>query len=91
VPVAQLKDNQFLLAGLHCRVDFRPSDAEKHRQLLRVEEGTFENGVFQFLQIWNGDETDWGLNFGAEPWSCACRRHVLGSATDCARNARLNV
>jgi hypothetical protein len=67
VLVAQLKDNQFLLAGYFCRVDFRPADAEKHRQFLRVEEGTYENGIFKFLRIWNGDETDWGLNFGAEP------------------------
>jgi Domain of unknown function (DUF5597)/Beta-galactosidase len=65
--VAQLKDNQFLVAGFHSRVDFRPADAEKHRQFLRVEEGAYENGVFKFLRIWNGDETDWGLNFGAEP------------------------
>jgi beta-galactosidase GanA len=65
--VGQLKDNQFLLAGLHGRVDFRPADPEKHRQFLRVEEGAYENGVFKFLRIWNGDETDWGLNFGAEP------------------------
>lgn len=65
--VAQLKDNQFLIAGLHCRVDFKPADAAKQRQFLRVEEGTYENGSFKFLRIWNGDETDWGLNFGAEP------------------------
>jgi hypothetical protein len=32
-----------------------------------VEEGTYQNGVFKFLRIWNGDETDWGLNFGTEP------------------------
>jgi len=67
VLVAQLKDNQFLLAGLHCRVDFRPTEADKHRQFLRVEEGVYENGAFKFLRILNGDETDWGLNFGAEP------------------------
>src|SRR5450759_693652 len=65
--VGQLKDNQFLVAGFYSRVDFRPADADKHRQFLRVEEGTYENGVFKFLRIWNGDETDWGLNFGAEP------------------------
>jgi hypothetical protein len=89
--VAQLKDNQFLVAGYFCRVDFFPAGTEQqrksqqivqgtgqipsalidgkwqHRQFLRVEEGTFENGVFKFLRIWNGDETDWGLNFGAEP------------------------
>ena len=65
--VAQLKDNQFLVAGFHTRVDFRPADAGKFRQFLRVEEGVYENGAFKFLRIWNGDETDWGLNFGAEP------------------------
>jgi hypothetical protein len=65
--VAQLKDNQFLVAGFHARVDFSPVEAGKFRQFLRVEEGVYENGVFKFLRIWNGDETDWGLNFGAEP------------------------
>jgi len=65
--VGQLKDNQFLVAGFSCRIDFRPADADKHRQFLRVEEGVYENGAFRFLRIWNGDETDWGLNFGAEP------------------------
>ena len=67
VLVAQLKDNQFLLAGYHCRVDFSPAEPDKHRQFLRVEEGTYENGAFKFLRIWNGDQTDWGLNFGSEP------------------------
>lgn len=67
VLVGQLKDNQFLVAGFHCRVDFSPGEASKHRQFLRVEEGTYENGVFKFVRIWNGDETDWGLNFSSEP------------------------
>ena len=67
VLVGQLKDNQFLVTGYFSRIDFRPADPDEHRQFLRVEEGTFENGVFKFLRIWNGDETDWGLNFGAEP------------------------
>jgi hypothetical protein len=67
VLVAQLKDDQFLVTGFFCRVDFRPAGAGQHRQFLRVEEGSYENGVFKFLRIWNGDETDWGLNFGAEP------------------------
>jgi beta-galactosidase GanA len=89
--VAQLKDNQFLVTGYFCRVDFRPAGTEEqrksqnivagtgqnpsalidgkwqHRQFLRVEEGTYENGAFKFLRIWNGDETDYGLSFGAEP------------------------
>jgi hypothetical protein len=25
------------------------------------------NGAFKFQRIWNGDETDWGVSFGAEP------------------------
>jgi hypothetical protein len=89
--VAQLKDNQFLVTGYFCRVDFRPAGTEEqrksqnivagtgqnpsalidgkwlHRQFLHVEEGTYENGAFKFLRIWNGDETDYGLSFGAEP------------------------
>ena len=67
VLVAQLKDNEFLVAGYYCTVDFAPAEANKHRQFLRVEEGTYENGVFKFIRIWNGDETDWGLNFHSEP------------------------
>ena len=89
--IAQLRDNQFLVTGYFCRVDFRPAGTEEqrksqnivagtgqnpsalidgkwqHRQFLRVEEGTYENGAFKFLRIWNGDETDYGLGFGAEP------------------------
>jgi hypothetical protein len=65
--VAQLKDSQFLVTGFFCRVDFRPAGAEQHRQFLRVEEGSYENGAFKFLRIWNGDETDLGLNFVGEP------------------------
>ena len=38
-----------------------------HRQFLKVEEGTYENGVFKFGRILNGDQTDWGLGLGAEP------------------------
>ena len=88
--VAQLSDNQFLVTGLHCRVDFRPAGTAqqqktreivvgtgqtpsalidgnwRHRQFLRVEEGAYENGIFQSQRILNGDQTDWGLDFGAD-------------------------
>ena len=65
--VAQLADNQFLVTGFHARVDFRCASPDKHRQFLRVEEGTFEDGVFKFLRVLNGDQTDGGLDFGADP------------------------
>jgi len=63
--VAELGADQFLVAGFHCRVDFQTSGpaSAKQREYLRVEEGTYENGKFKSLRIWNGDQTDWGLNF----------------------------
>ncbi len=67
--VADLGENTFLVTGFFCRVDFQVSDAPsgKQREYLRVEEGTYENGVFKPERIWNGDQTDWGLNFAASP------------------------
>jgi len=89
--VAQLGDNQFLVAGYFCTVDFFPAGTEQqrksqrivegtgqtpsalidgkwqHRQFLRVEQGTYENGVFKLLRTQNGDATDFGLRFGEEP------------------------
>ena len=67
--VAQLAENRFLVAGFFCRVDFRVGDAAagKHRQFLRVEEGIYRNGACDPIRIWNGDQTDWGLNFSSAP------------------------
>ena len=89
--VLRLKENQFLVTGYFCRVDFRPAGNEAqrkagqivngsgqipsaqiegtwvHRQFLKVEEGTYENGAFKFGRILNGDQTDWGVGLGAEP------------------------
>jgi hypothetical protein len=89
--VAQLNDNQFLVTGFFCRVDFRPAATDeqrksqriaegtgqtpsaliegiwRHRQFVRVEEGTYENGKFKFQRMWNGDETDWGLRLAGDP------------------------
>jgi hypothetical protein len=67
--VAQLGDNEFLVTGFHCRVDFQLAGpaSGKQRQYLRVEEGTYDKGSFKFLRLWNGDQTDWGLNFTSSP------------------------
>jgi beta-galactosidase GanA len=67
--IAELGDDQFLVAGFHCRVDLQPggSASARQREYLRVEEGTYENGTFKPLRIWNGDQTDWGLNFTSAP------------------------
>ena len=67
--VAQVGADDFLVAGYSCRVDFHPSDpsSKAQREFIRVEEGTYDGGVFRPARIWNGDQTDWGLNFGSVP------------------------
>ena len=69
VLVAKLGENEFLITGHLCRVDFKltdPASAAK-REFLRVEEGSYEGGTFRPARIWNGDETDYGLTFGTAP------------------------
>ena len=67
--VAQLGPDEFLVTGVSARVDFRPTDTAgtKHREFVRVEEGTYVDGKWRFLRIWNGDQTDYGLNFTTMP------------------------
>jgi len=65
--VARLSDNEFLVAGFFCRVDFHDAASGKQRQFMRVEEGNYHSGVFKPIRNWNGDQTDYGLNFTSEP------------------------
>jgi hypothetical protein len=80
--VAQLGDNEFLVTGYYCRVDFRPAGIAgteevpsalvggtwQHRQFLRVEQVLWQDGAFQRVRTWAGraGETN-GLYFGEEP------------------------
>jgi beta-galactosidase GanA len=64
--VAKLGENQFLVTGAFCRVDFRAASGGQ-RDFVRVEEGGYEGGAFRPARIWNGDETDWGLDFRSAP------------------------
>jgi beta-galactosidase GanA len=67
--VAQLGPDEFLIAGDHVRLRFAlaaPTTGEK-MQILSAEEGTFENGRWVMRRRWNGDQTDYGFNFGEEP------------------------
>ena len=36
-------------------------------QYLSVEEGTYVGGAWQMRRRWNGDQTDYGLNFTGQP------------------------
>ena len=40
---------------------------KQHRRFLRIEQGTYQNGAFQFQRILNGDQTDGGMDFSSEP------------------------
>lgn len=62
--VAQLAADEFLVTGIDARAEFRLASADQGRvQILRVEEGHYENGSWKFSRLWNGDQTDFGLNF----------------------------
>jgi beta-galactosidase GanA len=64
--IAKLGENEFLVTGVFCRVDFKAVPGGQ-RDFLRVEEGGYERGIWHPLYIWNGDETDWGLDFSSAP------------------------
>ena len=62
--VAELGPNEYLLTGRHVRVGFGPgADNKDPFSMIRVEEVTYESGEWKFVRVWNGDQTDWGLNF----------------------------
>lgn len=68
--IAEIAPGEFIVAGHHARVDFnaKPSTDGKRRMVLRVEEGHFDGaGAWVFERIWNGDQTDYGLNFTDRP------------------------
>ena len=63
--VAQLGPNEFLVTAVHARVDFKVADASSglQRQFVEVQQGHYVGGQWKFERIWNGDQTDYGLNF----------------------------
>ncbi len=66
--VASLGPNQFLVAGIDCRVHFALPlhSGSKQPQILKVEEGRYDGATWIPTRLWNGDETDYGLNFGGK-------------------------
>jgi len=65
--VAKLGENEFLVTVAYGKIAFTSSSGA-HTDFLRVEEGSYENGVFKPIRIWNGDETDYGgLSFYSAP------------------------
>ncbi|CAD1793110.1 DUF5597 domain-containg protein [Xanthomonas euroxanthea] len=63
--VAQLGPEEFLVTGMAARIEFfRDAADTRHGQLLRVEQGRYVDGRWQVERQLNGDQTDYGLNFG---------------------------
>ena len=68
--VAQLGPDEFLIAGSNVRVrlELAQPAADESAMLVRVEEGRYDgSGKWTFLRVWNGDQTDYGLNFSDAP------------------------
>ncbi len=67
--VGKLGPNEFLVTGVDASVIFHlpGKPAWMHSQILKAEQGTYENGVWKPLRLLNGDETDRGLSFHEAP------------------------
>jgi hypothetical protein len=63
-----LSPNEYLVTGRNARVSF--GSREKSTAFLygRIEEGHYdEKNQWIFERLWNGDQTDYGLNFSTVP------------------------
>ncbi|MFN3837075.1 MAG: DUF5597 domain-containing protein [Brevundimonas sp.] len=68
--IAEIAPGQFIVAAHRARIDFaaKPATDGKRRMVVRYEEGHFDPaGNWVFERIWNGDQTDYGLNFTDRP------------------------
>jgi beta-galactosidase GanA len=68
--IAQIGPDEFLVTALHARVQIElanPAPGEM-LQIVRTEEGHYDaDGTWVFDRMWNGDQTDYGLNFTSMP------------------------
>jgi len=67
--VAQLGPDRFLVTGQNVRLRLALAGARggEQAQIISAEEGQFVDGEWRMRRRWNGDLTDYGFNFGAEP------------------------
>jgi beta-galactosidase GanA len=67
--IAELGPNEYLVIGQRARVAFALTDKTSGQQpmFVRVEEGHYQDGKWVFDRVWNGDQTDYGLNFTTLP------------------------
>ena len=68
--IVTLGPDEFLVTGVQSRVDFtplQPAGGTLQRMWISVEEGSYLKGAWTPTRVWNGDQTDYGLNFGSTP------------------------
>ncbi len=83
--VAQTGPMEFVVTGFDASVTFvKPEPAststpnQTQIEILQADEGTYVNGTWQTSRIWNGDQTDRGLNFrGTTPSIIRIRLHEI--------------
>jgi beta-galactosidase GanA len=66
--LARLGPDEYLVIGRRVRVSFDlpPGSKANGLMLASVEEGEYLRGKWTMRRIWNGDQTDYGLNFTDE-------------------------
>jgi len=68
VLVAQLSADEFLVTGFSTRIEFNLAHPglNERWQIMKVEEGVYEDGEWKVRRLLNGDECDFGVDFGEE-------------------------
>lgn len=69
VLIGRLGPDEFLVTGYHARINFdlAVSQFGQHGQWDRVEEGHYVGDTWVMDRLWNGDQSDYGLNFTDKP------------------------
>ncbi|MBJ6121818.1 DUF5597 domain-containing protein [Sphingomonas mollis] len=68
VAVAQMSADEFLVVGDHVRLEFGTAKGgAANGMVVSVEEGGFADGRWVTQRVWNGDQTDYGINLIDRP------------------------
>lgn len=67
--IVQLGPDDFLITGIDVSISFHLPGRNpwSGSEIITAEQGTYENGVWKTIRLWNGDETDRGRSFLQKP------------------------
>jgi beta-galactosidase GanA len=67
--IGEMGEDEYLVFAQNARIEFALADSAAADGVTfdRVEEGHFEDGAWVMDRVWNGDQTDYGLNFTERP------------------------